>query len=60
MKRRKHFINLVNKAAEGNHGKTAVLDLSELVALEVLLVGTLQPSLQYVINQVRKMMISAK
>ncbi len=33
--------NLVDEAAEGNHGKAAVLDLGELVALEVLLVGAL-------------------
>ncbi len=33
---------LVGEAAEGNHGQAAVLDLSELVPLEVLLVGALQ------------------
>ncbi len=32
---------LVDEAAEGNHGEAAVLDLSELVPLEVLLVGAL-------------------
>ena len=38
------FTRLVGEAAEGNHGEAAVLDLSELVPLEVLLVGALQGS----------------
>jgi hypothetical protein len=39
---RKKKSNLMNKAAEGNHSKAAVLDLGELVTLEVLLVGALR------------------
>jgi hypothetical protein len=41
--------NLVNEAAEGNHGKAAVLDLGELITLEVLLVGAL-PSIYFNVN----------
>jgi hypothetical protein len=35
----------VDEAAESNHGEAAVLDLSELVSLEVLLVRALPRSI---------------
>ncbi len=40
----------MGEATEGNHGEAAMLDLSELVSLEVLLVGALQRSIISVLS----------